>query len=454
MELGLIAIGIILVVIIGAIKTRKCTEFMIVGSILASIVLFKFDFLTQWANVFLEVLYEEDSVWLVLVCCLFSSFIALLQASKGTLGFTTLIEKLCNSPRKTLFTSFVLGILIFVDDYLNILTVGVCMKKVFDKNGQPREALAYMLDSTGAPVCTLLPFSTWAVFFAALFFKEESVLALGFDTAIDAYIAAIPFAFYPIFTLVVIFLFTMGWMPKLGAMKTAYKRVEETGKVYSELSRKYNHGTEDEVDARGCIWDFLIPMGILVAIAVVTGDLLFGVIISVFVCLALYVPRKVVSIDNFLTVVLNGFCEMIPIVTLVLMGFILENFVSQMGMTEYIIERITPFLSPAFFPAIIFVLVAFLTFTTGSNWGMSAVCIPIVFPLGAAVGADVILTMAAVMSGGAFGSHACFYSDATVLASASAGVDNIEHAASQLPYVLIASALSIIAFAITGLILL
>ncbi|MFI3313320.1 MAG: Na+/H+ antiporter NhaC family protein [Eubacteriales bacterium] len=453
MELGLIAIGIILVVIIGAIKTRKCIEFMICGSLLASIVLYKLDFLNQWAITFQEVLYTEDSVWLVLVCCLFSSLIALLQASKGTFGFSALIEKICNSPRKTVLTSFVLGILIFVDDYLNILTVGVCMKKVFDKHKLPREALAYMLDSTGAPVCTLLPFSTWAVFFAALFFQEDSVIALGFDTAIDAYTAAIPYAFYPIFTLVVIFLFAMGWMPKMGAMKKAYKRVEETGKVYSDISKKYNHTRDGELEETGNIWDFLIPMIVLVAIAVVTGDLLYGVIITIFVCFALYVPRKVVSVDNFINVIMTGFGEMLPIVGLVLMGFVLENFVSRMGMTEYIIEKITPYLIPELFSAVIFVLVAFLTFTTGSNWGMSAVCIPIVFPLGAAVGADVILTMAAVMSGGAFGSHACFYSDATVLASSSAGVDNIEHAATQLPYVLVASGLSIIAFAICGFIM-
>lgn len=453
MNTGFIAILIILVVILGAIKTRKCIEFMIVGALLSSIIMYKWNFLSQWAVVFQDVMYAEDSVWLVLVCCLFGSLIALLQASKGTYGFTGLITKICTSERKTLLTSYILGILIFVDDYLNILSIGVCMKKVYDNNKLPREALAYMLDSTGAPVCTLLPFSTWAVFFATLFFAEESVIALGYETALDAYIAAIPFAFYPIFTLIVIFMFAMGWLPKIGAMKKAFQRVDETGKVFSDVSRRYNHEENEGFEETGNIWDFLIPMAVLVAIAVVTGDLLFAVIISLFVCLVLYVPRKVVHIDNFINLVIKGFADMLPTVALVLMGFMLEAFVSEMGLTEYIIETITPFLSGALFPAILFVLVAFLTFTTGSNWGMSAVCIPIVFPLGTAVGADVILTMAAVMSGGAFGSHACFYSDATVLASQSSGIDNIEHAASQIPYVIIASILSVIAFAICGFIM-
>ena len=120
-----------------------------------------------------------------------------------------------------------------MDDYLNVLSIGVCMKGVYDKRKIPRETLAYMLDATGAPVCVLLPFSTWAVFYASLFEEEESVKALGYATGIQAYIHAIPFCFYPIITLLIVLLFSLGIMPKLGSMKAAYKRVAETGKVYS-----------------------------------------------------------------------------------------------------------------------------------------------------------------------------------------------------------------------------
>lgn len=112
-----------------------------------------------------------------------------------------------------------MGILIFVDDYLNVLSIGVCMKGVCDKRKIPREALAYMLDATGAPVCVLLPFSTWAVFYASLFIDQASVKALGFKTGIQAYIRAIPYCFYPILTIAIVFLFALGVMPKLGAMK-------------------------------------------------------------------------------------------------------------------------------------------------------------------------------------------------------------------------------------------
>ena len=135
---------------------------------------------------------------------------------------------------------------------------------------------------------------------------------------------------------------------------------------------------------------------------------------------------------------------------LLLIAFVLQSVTEGLGMTDYIIEVAQPFLTGAAFPAVVFVLLAAICFATGSLWGMSAVMAPIVFPLGAAIGANPLLIMAAVISGGAFGSHACFYTDATLLSSQSAGIDNMEHAVSQLPYVAIASVLSVIGFVVCG----
>ena len=451
MDLGLIAIIIILIVMTGAIKTKRCIEFMIVGGILSAIVIYKSDFITGWTNVFLEVMYSEDSVWLVLICGFFGAFIALLQESKGTYGFVRIIQKFCNSEKKSLLTAFILGILIFIDDYLNIMTIGSCMKKVFDKNKMPRESLAYVIDSTAAPVCTIVPFSSWAVFFAALFFQEESVLDLGFTSEMSAYLAAIPFAFYPIFTVIIVALFSFGLIPKIGGMKKAYDRVATTGKVYSDSSRRFNQ--EEEYIGDGNLLDFILPMALVIILSISSGDMLFSIMVTVIATFFLYVPRKVVKIDDFVNLIIKGFCDMLPTVAIVLMGYMLENFLSQMGLTEFIINNFAPILTPVLLPAGIFLLVAAITFTTGSNWGMSAVAIPIVFPLAASIDANIILTMAAVMSGGAFGSHACFYSDANLLTSATCGIDNFEHAGTQLPYVLIASGLSTIAFIISALVL-
>ena len=448
LNLGLVAIFITLFIIIGAVATRRCVECMIVGSMVAAIFLSGGGFLTTWSESLQNMLAEN--VWVMLVCLLFGGLISLLTDSKGSFGFSKYISKFCNSERKTLMTTFIMGILIFVDDYLNVLSIGACMKKISDKQKLPRETLAYILDSTGAPVCVLLPFSTWAVFYASLFYEQESVQAIsGVTSAMGAYVKAIPFCFYPIVALIVVFMFAMGWMPKLGPMKKAYKRVEETGKVYSDASRKYNHDEyEDEED--GNIWNFLIPMGVLVGVAVVTGDILVAVIIALIVCFVMYVPRKIISVDGFLSSMIRGFGDMLPTLTMLLVTFVLKDISGQMGMTEYIIELVEPFLFATIFPAMVFLLGAILAFTTGSDWGMSSIITPIVFPLGAALGANPILIMAAIISGGTFGSHACFYADATLLASQSSGIENMEHALSQIPYVIIASVISVACFVVAG----
>ena len=450
MNAGLVAIIITLFIIIGAVITRRCVECMIAGSLVAAIYIYGKGFLTGWSEALQNMLAEN--VWVMLVCLLFGGLIALLTDSKGSFGFSKYISKICNNEKKTLLTTFIMGILIFVDDYLNVLSIGACMKKISDKQKIPRETLAYLLDSTGAPVCVLLPFSTWAVFYASLFYEQESVKALGCSSAIAAYTKAIPFCFYPIITLVIVFLFVMGWMPKLGPMKKAYNRVKETGKVYSDASRKYNHD-ELEGEEDGNIWNFLIPMGILVGVTIATGDILVSVVLALLVCFVLYVPRKILSVDEFMNSMIHGFGDMLPTLTMLLVTFVLKDLSAQMGMTEYIIDIAEPFLFGAIFPAMVFILGAVLAFTTGSDWGMSSIITPIVFPLGAALGANPVLIMAAIISGGTFGSHACFYADATLLASQSAGVDNMEHALTQIPYVIIASVISIVCFSVVGFVL-
>lgn len=448
MEKGLIAVIIIMFIIVGAMLSRRCVEFMLAGSFVAAAFLYGKDFMTNWCTVLQEVV--SENVWIILVCGLFGSLITLLQAAKGTYGFSKLISRFCVNERRTLLTSFIMGILIFVDDYLNVLSIGVCMKGIYDKRKIPREVLAYLLDATGAPVCVILPFSTWAVFYSSLFIEQDSIKALGFKNGMDAYIHAIPYAFYPIITLLIVLLFCLGIMPKLGNMKKAYQRVEKTGMVYSDASKKYNHEEQKGSKEDGNIWYFMIPMILLVAIAIFTGDLLLSVVIDLIVCFILYVPKGTVSWDEFFNLVFRGFGDMLSVLTILVAAFMLQKITEEMGMTAFIIRLVQPFLQGAMFPAIAFILVTALTFTTASQWGISAVASSIVFPLGAAIGANPILIMAAIISGGAFGSHACFYTDSTVLASSSAGIDNMEHAISQLPYVILACVISVVGYLICG----
>ena len=178
-----------------------------------------------------------------------------------------------------------------------------------------------------------------------------------------------------------------------------------------------------------------------------------AVIIALAVCLVMYVPTKLMSMEEFFNLTVQGFGDMLSIFFMLVAAFSLEQVCEQMKLTEFLIEIAKPLLTPVLFPTISFLLLAVLVFVTGSNWGMSAVVIPILLPLCDALGANVVLTMAAIISGGAFGSHACFYTDATVLASNSAGIDNMEHAMTQIPYVTIAAVLSTISFGVAGVLI-
>ncbi|MBR2188678.1 MAG: hypothetical protein IJ860_04630, partial [Eubacterium sp.] len=197
---GLIALIIIMFVVAGAVITKRCIEFLLLGSVAGCIVLYRGHFLGEWIGILQEVVGDPDNVWLWLVCGLFGSLIAVLQAAGGTGGFSRILSKVCTTQNRTMFASFLLGLLIFVDDSLNVLTVGVCMKDLYDERKLPRESLAFVLDSTGAPVCVLLPFSTWAVFFAGLFYQHE-LINTQFDSGMSAYVHAIPYCFYPFFAL-------------------------------------------------------------------------------------------------------------------------------------------------------------------------------------------------------------------------------------------------------------
>lgn len=316
MSYGLIATLIVLAIVIGAITTKKCEAFLIAGSMVGAIVLWKQDFLTKWVSTLEGVI--SDEAYVILICGLFGSLVALLTASRGSFGFTKIVTKICNTERKTLFATFILGILIFVDDYLNVLSIGTAMKGSYDKKKVPRESLAYLLDSTGAPVCVLIPFSSWAAYFGAIFLQQDCVKDLAGGSLMKTYLMAVPYCVYPIVALIIVFLFCMGWFPKLGGMKKAYERVAKTGKTYSDVSRKYNIASEYGEDEGRSVWFFIIPLAVLVGIAVATGDLVVAAIIAILVSMVLYIAGKIMTFSEFWDTFVKGFSDMLPIIILLI----------------------------------------------------------------------------------------------------------------------------------------
>ena len=237
MSLGLVSVLLILFVVIGAIATKRVEICLFLACLIGAIVLYGTHALSELGGIFVEAL--ENNAWVMLIVLLLGGFIALLQSSNGHLGFSKIVDKICDTERKTLLMTFLMGVVIFIEELLNAMTIGACMKTHYDKKKIPRETLAYLLDATGGPICVMIPISGWGVCLMSMFVQEDAFLSLG-SNHIKSYLSAAPFCFYPIATLIIVFLFCMGIMPKLGGMKKAYKRVEDTGMVYSEKSKKYN----------------------------------------------------------------------------------------------------------------------------------------------------------------------------------------------------------------------
>lgn len=468
MEYGVVSIVPALVVIIIALATRRTFEALVVGTFSAYVIIAGPGFLTAWLEVLFEVLTDYDVQWVIMVCGLFGSLIALLSACHGTFAFTEKIAGVCKSARSSLVITWVMGILIFIDDYLNIITLGTCMCPVTDRHGEPREATAYIIDSTGAPVCVLLPISTWAIFYTSIFWSQPETATLGYADGLSMYVHLIPYAFYPLFTLLVVLLFCLKLLPKFGRMRKAYDRAERGGSARAAAGgggkdredAKGEHGRADKIireedmgtpERKGNVWDFLAPILLVIVLTIVCGEMMVGLIAAIAVCLVMYLPRKLLSFERFCDVFMKGFCNMIPTLAVVVAAFIMQHAADDVGLPAFVISVVKPFMGATFFPAIVFLVVAALTFVTGSNWGIPAVCVPIVVPLASAVGANLLLTLAAILSAGTFGSHACFYSDATLLTSMSCGIDNMDHALSQFPYAMIGASLSVVAFLVCGI---
>ncbi len=459
-----------------AIKTKKSFEALIFGSLIAYIIMYGVSFLPSWCELVLDEISNADNEYILLICGLFGALIFILREARGTEGFSRMVLRFCKSERMVLLTSTILGCIIFVDDYLNIMTIGTCMKDACDKRKVPREALAYVIDSTGAPVCALLPVSTWAVFYAGIFMEEPAVADLGYASGVSTYMHVVPFMFYPIIALCLTFLFALGVMPKLGAMKKAYARVRsgQTGvkpavQMVGEMGDYTIAGVEENMETNavksmleekprkevppGKAIDFLLPMGILIGVTIVTSDMLIAIISTLFACLFLFVPRKLMSFSRFSELFIQGFADMLPVLAILLASFLVKTACGEMDLSGYVISLVEPFLNGAVLPAVVFLILAALTFITSSFWGIEVIALPIVVPLAIALNGNILLVLSAVVSGGVFGSHACFYSDATVLSSATCEIDNLDHAITQAPYAVTGAVLSVIAYLIAGFVM-
>ncbi|NLD18915.1 MAG: hypothetical protein GX663_01520 [Clostridiales bacterium] len=444
---GIVSLVPVLVVIITAIITRRTVEPLILGALVGYVIVYKGSFFTEFLSGFSTVV--ADNAWFVLVFGFFGMVIVLLEKSGGALGFADWGAKIAKTQGMTILITWILGILVFIDDYLNNLGVGTAMRNISDKNKIPRELMAYTINSTGAPVCVLVPMSSWAILMISIY-EDLGVTSGGSSFA--AYLQTIPFIFYAWVAVLVVPLIGFKIIPTWGPMKKAQLRAAD-GDVFSENYHKTHEEMEGYTDVKkSSPWFFIIPMAILIAVTLITNDILIGMAVGFVVCLVLFVPAKLMSLGEFCDHSLEGFKSMVLVTAIVISAFVLQTANTELGLTEYVISAAEPVLSANLLPVISFVVCAFIAMCTGSFWGTMTIASPILIPLAISMGANPILAGGAIVSAGAFGSHACFYGDAATLASAVTGISNTEYAKSALPMIALPTVLAIILFTVAGFI--
>ena len=450
-SIGFFALIPALFLIVYIFTTKRILEALILATLMCFIFADRTHFLSEFNTGLTSVMMDEDTGWLIIVCGLMGSIIKLIEKTGGSFAFGKFVAKHSKSRVGTLLWTYLLGIIIFIDDYLNSLTVGSCMAPITDKHKVSREELTYIVDSTAAPICVILPISTWAVFASRLF------VANGLTTEENSllyFIKTIPFNFYAWAALIIVLLFILRVIPPIGRMKKADNRVKNGGPVAPPGSEKIDiRGNSNETCTDGKMIDFLLPIACLVLATIFSGiDMQKGVIITLGFMFVLYVSRGLMTAQEFADYCIEGLKNMLLPLILMVLAFLFSYASSRIQFTQTIIQGVLPVMEkiPQLMPLLIFIILGITEFITGTNWGLYIIALPIVIPLAQAVGVNPVLAVSAVLSAGVFGSHICFYSDATIISSSACGCDNFEHGISQMPYGFIGAGISMILFTIAG----
>lgn len=429
--------------------TKRVVEGLVLSSILGIIMISRpetvgegtwaFNAFSKFSDTLMKTLLDEDIVWLIIVCGLMGSIIALLEKSGGAFAFGEWASKRAKDQKTALVWVWILGIVVFIDDYLNSLTVGSCMTNVTDKYKTPREYLAYIVDSTAAPACALIPISTWAVFVAKIL---ETNKWAPEGEGLAYFIKTIPYNFYSIIALFIVPMVIYGIVPIFGPMKQAVERVNAGGPLAPAGSEKIDirAGKEMETYPDARIIDMFIPIAVLVGATVFfDNDMQLGVLFTMGFMFVYNLSMGHMTPEEFVDVSMHGFKNMCLPLLLMVLAFLFGNVNKEIYFTDYVIKSAAAIVNPTMLPFVVFLALGCTEFIMGSNWGMYIIALPIVIPLAQSLNANMTLSVAAVLSAGVFGSHICFYSDATVITSAACGCDNLRHSITQFPFGLLAA---------------
>ena len=408
-----------------------------------------------------------DNVNIILFLCFLGALVAVVTKAGGSRAYGIWAASKLKSKRSAQLATAALGVLIFIDDYFNCLTVGTVMKPVTDKYKVSRAKLAYIIDATAAPVCIIAPISSWA---AAVGSNLQG--AGGFSSPMAAFISSIPYNLYALLSLILVAVLCctkmdFGPMAKAAAAAAA-----------GDLGALEDEAAAEEVQTKGRVFDLIIPVIGLIVFSVLamlyTGDffeggvsladgfgncdsafsLVLGGVGGLVVAFLLFVSRGVVKFRDFMNGIGEGIKSMVPACIILTLAWTISGVCRDLlGTGEYVgalVEQMN--VSFAFIPAIVFVVAALLSFATGTAWGTFGILIPIILVVMEACPDVHLLTaaLAATLAGSVFGDHCSPISDTTILSSTGAGVDHMQHVSTQMPYAIVTAIAAFIGYLAAG----
>lgn len=451
-----------------AIRTRQVVFSLSVGIFVGYLIINGGNLFTGFlgtVEAFTNVFQSKGNTRTIILTLVIGAMIQLIKYSGGINGFIGWVQKRLESKnnfeRKLQATTALTGFLIFVESNISILTVGTIFRPLFDKHKIAREKLAYLADSSSAPSCVIFPLNAWGAYIMGLLMIYPQL------DPFQTLVFSIPFNFYAIITLGMVF-----WLSLSGKDFSTMKKVVEENKKVEAI--------EFDDSTTSSPLNMVVPIAVMVLImplfliysgwdATISGSfgekiwfsigngsgseaVLNACFTAFFVAIGMYFIQKRLTIKSLLEESFKGMNEMLVMAILMVLAFAIGNLCNELGTGIYVSRVTQSWLIPEIAPALVFVISAFIAFSTGTSWGTFAIMMSIALPLNFAIESNLYLMVAAVLGGGVFGDHCSPISDTTLIASLASGCDHIDHVRTQLPYALFTGGISIVLYLISGFI--
>ncbi len=456
------------VAIVLALITKEVYSSLFLGIVVGALFYSGFGFEKAVMHIFegglIASLASGYNMGIVIFLVVLGSMVCLMNAAGGSAAFGVWASKKIKSRVAAQLVTILLGCLIFIDDYFNCLTVGSVMRPITDKYKISRAKLAYIIDSTAAPICIIAPISSWAA------------AVTGFVPGADGFsvfIKAIPYNFYAILTIIMMICLVVFKMD-FGPMKTHEENAMSRGDLFTTNDRTFEV-KEEEVSSKGTVLDLIIPISLLIICCVIgmiyTGGFFSGAsfveafsgsdastglgvgsIFAMIITIFLYSIRRVLSFEKCMNCIPEGFKAMVPAITILTFAWTLKAMTDSLGAAPYVASMMQSSAASIIdmLPAIIFLVGCGLAFATGTSWGTFGILIPIVVAVFENDPQMMIISISACMAGAVCGDHCSPISDTTIMASAGAQSNHVNHVYTQLPYALTTAFISFMSYLIVG----